>query len=104
MWFGVSLLYKAVHRKPEGLEDLWEESVILVEAESAEAARAIAMEHGQAHEVEYDVAGGDSVRWTFDSIVDLFEITDTPIGSGTEVFSRYLKEAEVTSLRTPFEK
>ena len=33
----------------------------------------------------------------------VFEIGDEPVGSGREVFSRFLRASEVKSLLTPFE-
>lgn len=104
MWFGVSLLYRAVHRKPEGLDPLWEESIVLLQADSAADAEQAAARIGRESEVEYAVADGDVLRWTFDSVLDVYEITEPNPGTGVEVFSRFLKQSEVESLRTRFER
>jgi hypothetical protein len=90
MWFGVSLLYREVHRIPDGIEPIWEESVVLIEATSADRARELAIAHARQQEVQFEVAEGDAVRWTFESVLDVFPITSETVGSGVEVFSRFL--------------
>lgn len=103
MWFGVSILSKSCHAQVSADEPVWEESIVVVEANSIEEAEQLGIVIGQGQEVEYTVAGGDSVHWVFDSIGGVFEITAGSIGSGVEVFSRYLKNSEVLSLKKTIE-
>jgi hypothetical protein len=79
-----------------------EENIVLFEADSAEQAGGRAAEHGGAHEGSYTAASGVEIRWVYDSLYSVFEIGERP-ASGTEVYSRFLRASEVTSLLTPFE-
>jgi len=103
MWYGVNLLFKSVHdQASSNHEPLWEESVFLVEAASDEEARQAGEHLGKSKEHEYISATGDLVKWRFERVESVFGILDDAISSGTEVFSRFLRESEVESILTPF--
>ncbi len=103
MWYGISLLFKSCHAKPrEGDLLLWEEVIIVVKAPSQDDAERLAREFGLKHEVEFEVLGGDTVTWVFDSVFEVCEIEHDIVDSGTEVFSQYMKESEVRSLQGRF--
>jgi hypothetical protein len=103
MWFAASLLYKSVHDGQPENDALWEESIVLIEAESRAEAEQKAANLGQGEEHEYVSATGDQVRWTFQGVERVYEILDANLESGTEVFSRLLRSSEVESLLTPIE-
>ena len=103
MWYGVSLLFKSCHQQPQGEEPLWEEIIIIVEAPSRDEAEALARRNALTREVGYEVAGNDFVTWVFDSVFDVCEVESEPLSSGTEVFSRFMRESEVRSLQSKFE-
>ena len=42
------------------------------------------------------------VSWTFETIERVYLIEDEELHNGSEVFSRFLRDAEVKSLLTPF--
>src|SRR2546429_32691 len=103
MWYGVNLLFKSVHNQtPSDNEPLWEESVCLVEAASEEEAHQSGERLGRSKEHEYISATGDLVKWRFEKVESVYGILDDAISSGTEVFSRFLRESEVASILTPF--
>jgi len=101
MWFSASLLFKSIHNGLPEDDCLWEESIVLLQADSRDEAQKQAESLGKAEEHEYVSATGDLVRWTFQTVETLYEILDGPPGHGTEVFSRFLRSREVESLLTP---
>ena len=101
MWYGVSLLYKSVRTPPESDPPLWEESVRLIRAPTEAEARDVAERIGRSGDHSYETEDG-WVRWTFERIERVFSIGDEELRNGSEVFSRFLKDAEVESLLTPF--
>jgi hypothetical protein len=103
MWYGINLLFKSIHDPATSEnEPLWEESILLIEAASEEEARQTGARLGRSKNHEYISASGDLVKWRFEKVESVCEILDDTISSGTEVFSRFLRESEVESILTPF--
>src|SRR4051812_16845043 len=102
MWYAVNLLYKSVHIPAESKPTVWEESIRIIQALSEAAARKEAEEIGRSAAHNYEVEDG-SVTWTFEGIERVFSIQDDELRSGSEVFSRFLRDSEVKSLLTPFD-
>jgi Domain of unknown function (DUF4288) len=102
MWFTASLLFKSVHIGQPDNDCLWEESIVLLRAETRAEAQQQAERLGQAEEHEYVSATGDLVKWTFQRVDSVYEILDGTLEHGTEVFSRFLRASEAESLLTPF--
>jgi hypothetical protein len=103
-WFAASLLFEASHSEQTPDAGLWEESVVLIFAQSADAAKAEASALGASREHSYPAQGADVVTWKFRRIERVFEIESESLKSGTEVLSRYLRPSEVASLLTPFDE
>lgn len=82
---------------------LWQLVIVCVEADSEEAARAKAVSLGERYECAYDTATGVRLRWRVDGIDSVELIDPFPPQDGTEIFSRFLKDEEVRSLREPIE-
>jgi hypothetical protein len=101
-WFSALLLFKAVHQDSVDADPLWEESIRIYEAESEGEARSLAEADGLATEHAYDTTAG-LVRWTFQRVDRVAEIFEGSVVAGTDVFSRFLTESEVTMLQTPFD-
>jgi uncharacterized protein DUF4288 len=97
-WFAVSLLYVSKHRPMPAAAPLHEESIVLIEAEDDSAALVAAEAFGRDQEVEYATMAGDETRWTFERILAIHEIGSDRPGSGTEIFSRFLTDAQAKSL------
>jgi Domain of unknown function (DUF4288) len=103
MWYTANLLYRSIRTPTESKPTVWEESVRLIQARNEAEARQEAEVIGRAEAHSYEVEDG-AVAWVFERIERLFAITDEELRSGSEVFSRYLRDSEVKSLLTPFEE
>lgn len=99
--YAAAILLCAIDEKSE--RSLWQLIVVCVEADSEEAARRKAESISERYECEYDTATGTRLRWTFDSIDSVQLVHPFPPGDGAEVFSRFLRDEEVRSLREPIE-
>jgi hypothetical protein len=102
MWFAASVFYQYDEELPAGENALWEEVIILVEANSQDEAKSLAARHAKMAEVGYEVVNGKRLQRKFDTVVDVFEIPDKELVSGVELYSRFLKESEASSLKTKF--
>ena len=102
MWYSASLLFKSERDGICAVEMLWEEQIVLIEAEDEVEAKQKATQYGAAKEHEYRNQKGESVRWVFKQIERVCEV-DPTLKDGAEVFSRFLRESEVKSLLTPFD-
>jgi hypothetical protein len=102
MWYAANLLFKRTRASSPGGELLWEESIRLVKAESEEEAQMLAQQLGQSERVSYETSDG-VVVWTFDRVERIYAIESESLVSGTELFSRFLRDSEVASLLTPFD-
>jgi hypothetical protein len=104
MWFSAAILLRseAVDRMPA--DSLWEESIVLVNADTEDDALTIATNLGRRREHSYSVEGGVELRWLFDRVERIYAIESEELQSGTELFSRFLRASEVESLLTPFEE
>jgi hypothetical protein len=103
MWFAASLLFKSVHVPSGARPALWEESIRLIHAATEADAQKEAERIGRAEKVAYQ-AQSDLVFWTFEGVERLFAIDDDQLLHGTELFSRFLRDSEVSSLLTPFDE
>ncbi|MGH8488939.1 MAG: DUF4288 domain-containing protein [Gammaproteobacteria bacterium] len=103
MWYVANLLLKSVHQHCLPRENLWEETMRLIKADTREEALSKAEQIGKSLEYSYPVSGSDVVTWVFIRVESIFEIDDDDLKDGTEVFSRFLHESEVNSLLKPFE-
>jgi len=106
-WFGVRLLFEAIHseEKPDA-RDLFEDRILLVEAEDSSEARAKAERLGFGDQPEYRNQYGDVVSWRLVEVLDVCALREEPSGKGTEVFWSFLSREEVDQLRKwqePFE-
>jgi hypothetical protein len=102
MWYSASLLFRSTHVPSEARSPVWEESIRLVEAETEADARTEAERLGRAEAVVYQTQN-DVVLWTFEGVERVYKIDKDELQNGTEVFSRFLRDSEVTSLLTPFD-
>lgn len=102
MWYTASLLYKSTHTPTEPKPTIWEEQILLISARSEAEARDKAEQIGNSSAQTYKVKDG-LVVWKFERIERIYSIEEEELVSGTEVFSRFLRDSEVTSLLTPFD-
>lgn len=104
MWFSAAILFRSETTNGMPNDSLWEESIVLVNADAEGEALRIATTIGQSRQHSYGVEGGSQLRWLFDRVERVFAIESENLESGTELFSRYLRASEVESLLTPFEE
>jgi|SRR6185312_3976345 hypothetical protein len=97
MWYAVNILYRSQHVPTESKPTIWEESILLIEASSEEEARSQGERLGKSGTRTYEVEDG-LVIWSFEQIERVYAIGREELRSGTELFSRFLKDSEVKSL------
>ncbi|HJQ99227.1 MAG TPA: DUF4288 domain-containing protein [Candidatus Polarisedimenticolaceae bacterium] len=102
MWYGVALYIQGAHEGDHPDGDTWEERIVLVEAESPVKAAAAARKIGENGGVDYVASTGQRVSWRFSHVGTVHEIDAERLTSSTEVFSRFITDAERRSLMRPF--
>lgn len=103
MWFAASLLFVSQHVDQPSANPLWEEQIIIFQADDENTARRKAELRGRAEEHEYRNKENQLVRWRFERVERIYQIEADALDDGTEVFSRFLRDAEAKSLLTPFD-
>ncbi len=99
MWYSACLLHKSKRVGTTAVkEPLWEESIVLVEAKDEKDAFEKAVTMGKQREVQYVAADGYSVSWTFERVSRMCELLADRFVHGTEVFSRFLDESQVSAI------
>ena len=88
--FAAVLVYESASSR-KGHQPLFEETVTLLTAESAELAAEKARAHAEARETSYRNEDGDTITWSFRHLVDLVEV-DGPLGDGAEVYTRHFRD------------
>jgi hypothetical protein len=83
-------------------ENLWEESIILIKAESKNDAQRLAENIGRQRNLTYEASDGVMLSWEFFKVERIFEI-DLFLETGSELFSRHLRGTEAESLLRSFE-
>lgn len=99
--YAVKLLFESVHSGEPNLtkidehyeeshDTLFEESIILVKANSIEEAYELGEKIAIHSEESYDNMYGEQVTWTFRKVLHVFELDDTPFETGKELYARFL--------------
>ncbi|KKZ93934.1 hypothetical protein B4147_4873 [Bacillus wiedmannii] len=99
--YAVKLLFESVHsgepdptkvdeHYEESHNTLFEESIILVKANSIEEAHELGEKIAIHSEESYDNMYGEQVTWTFRKVLHVFELDDTPFEMGKELYARFL--------------
>jgi hypothetical protein len=102
MWFSACLLFENVGQGRPSRENVWEERVVLLSADSEEDAEQRCRTIGIAYEHNYIAATGEAIECKFRHVERIYTISVDAIGDETEVFFRFLRASEVQSLLTPF--
>lgn len=99
-WFGVKLLFESLHSgdaDPHKIDEgcfsdlkLYEETIVLIQAESLEQANSIALSNAVDMEHSYPNQYGEQVEWRFVQLIDAFELFEQSLKNGTEVYSRFI--------------
>jgi hypothetical protein len=103
MWFCAAILKVAERDDERRPNPLWEEQFFLIEADDEGLAWKEAERLAIRVETPYKNDKGEVVSWKFVKVDRIYAIPDEKLGSGVEVFSRFLRDSEAKSLMTPFE-
>jgi hypothetical protein len=99
----VVLLLEASITRPN-YEPLYEESFLLIRADSEEGASKKAMQQSN-QPLSYQNQYGETVTWTLKEVVEAKEINEDKLVDGTEIFSRFFRnyDAYNAALQQKFE-
>ncbi|MDG0808665.1 DUF4288 domain-containing protein [Cohnella rhizosphaerae] len=100
-WYAVKVLYEAVisgNSIPDTIDEnysnshkTYEESILLVKAQSPGQAYTFAEKKAKENEMDYENPYGEKVEWRFVQALDCFILFDETLQSGTELYSRSLR-------------
>lgn len=91
MWYSANFLFESRINGELIPEPLCEESIVVVEADNEETARADAFQIGKNMEHSYQNEQGETVSWHFVNLVELQDLSEKAIKSGIEVYSRMFR-------------
>ena len=103
MWFCAAVLKVAERNGERKADSLWEEQFFLIESDNEKLAWNEAEKLASRREAPYKNKKGELISWQFVKVDQVYAIPDEKLGSGVEVFSRFLRDSEAKSLMTPFE-
>lgn len=81
-----------VESAPSSGEPLYQESFVLLTAESQEEAGEKARQYGKQHEVTYPDENHEMVSWKLKRVVEVRPVEDATFDDGTEVYSRFFRD------------
>lgn len=100
-WYAVKLLYECIitgNPNPETIDKnytntykTYEESIMLVKAQSFEHAYSIAEKKAKDEEHHYLNPYEETVEWKYVDALDCFILIDEKLQTGTELYSRFLR-------------
>lgn len=90
-WYSARLLFESVHDPPDPKpHPLFEESIVVFQADDRDGVQARLPELARSGEVEYEAIAGNQVRWVFREVLEVQEImTNEGLVDGTEVYFRW---------------
>jgi Domain of unknown function (DUF4288) len=95
-WFSVKLLFASEIAGEAQGDRLCEESIIVVSESDEEHARQTARAIALNMQHDYRNEHGDLVHWRFVKILEIQDLCEDKIESGTEVWSRLFNESQAT--------
>ncbi len=72
-------------------EPLYEECFILIEAGSLDEARSKALAMANERASEYRNEMGETIRWTFERLIDVNRLLDDVLEDGSEIYARHFR-------------
>lgn len=100
-WFSVKLIFENIisgEPEPDTIDEnytdkyiTYEESIVLIKAQSFDNAYKIAEKKARENEMEYTNTYGQLVNCKFIEAIDCFSISDETLGTGVEIYSRFLR-------------
>lgn len=73
---------------------MYEESFVLIRAESVEQAREKAEAHASHAEASYENEYGERIRWRRKHVIDVAPVLYEDLEDGTEIYSRHFHDYE----------
>jgi hypothetical protein len=99
-WFAARLLFERSFDSGTPATALYEESVVLLKSATGMAgAEKKATKLGKDASHSYKNVDGETVTWTFREVLDIYQLNDSEIREGSEVYSRFLSAADMQSVR-----
>ncbi len=92
MWYSAKLLFRADVCDGVNVPRLHEESTRLIQADTEDQARDIALQIGVESQHSYQNEDGNSVNWQFVEVVEIQDLCESEVYSGIEVFSRLFRD------------
>ncbi|MFR9729969.1 DUF4288 domain-containing protein [Saccharopolyspora sp. MS10] len=89
--FYVALLLIEISSESAAEPQLYEESFVLVKAESDEEAREKAVGYGKQQGASYPNEDGEIVTWKFKELVEVKKVEDATFDDGAELYSRFFR-------------
>ena len=96
MWYTANIFFEGKHDVVPVVPSLWEESIVLIEAEDEVEAQALAEHIGRSreHAYEVDVPSRHILGWTLAVVERVCGIDGEQPRHGTELFTRFLRAPE----------
>lgn len=101
-WFSARIILESVHSEDDP-EPVFEESILLIRAQSEEEARSRAEALARDSEHEYDTAAGGHARWEFREVLEIIPLWLDGLGDGSEVYYRFIRKDELEHMRRMLE-
>lgn len=97
-WWAADIIL--VSHVSDSNESLYQENIVLVQAETRDQAEEIAVSEGREMEVSYMNQSNQEVRLLYEGVLDVQELISASLEDRAVVFARYLRKSELDSLRT----
>lgn len=73
-------------------EPLWQEDIVLIHADSLEAARKKAAARGRDQQTSYLNDADETITWHFDQVVDVAAVLDDDLSGDADLYARHFRD------------
>jgi len=98
MYWSASIIMKI--KNENTFEELFQETIVLIESKNIEQAKNKAVEIGVNSESKYLNNESEKIEVKFDAILDIQKVVGSKIKDKTEIFTRHYKKDEYVLIRT----
>lgn len=102
-WFSARLLFASEHPDETDVQPVFEDRIVLLEAEDEDEALGQAKTLGHDSCDQYTNESGARVIWRFVEVLDLVQLPASKLGVGTQVYFQYLDEKDLAAVRRSLE-
>lgn len=92
-WFAARLIFETEIGGRPSSDPLCEESIRLIEAPELDAAEAKALVIGKESEHSYENEEHEVVQWRFKGVLEIYELCESQLTDGVEVYSRMYRKS-----------